>query len=714
MHMLVRLRGLAWTASLAVALTLVAASAAGVNGPQSGWYSGNPILGPNVLLDLDCAGDSCYASGTFGTLLKSSNGGSSWAGIVTGLTVDLNSVQILDSPEKIVVGSACSLRRSDDSGDTFRRLPFSPSDRNCSVVLSSFDFPSADVGYLAFGDQTVLATVDGGRTFSRRTSLPPGEIGDLQCLSTSTCFALTGGSIQRTTDGAVSWTPVATANAQLNDLEAVDATTLFAAGNGQTLLVSSDGGSTWTKKALAGVAQANLSSIRCASSTTCLAATVQRDRLIRTTDGGETATSVVTSTEPTVAVEFASGTRALAVGVLGHAKISDDGGASWAAVGTRIPGSFSVLEGASADVAYAGGVQGVLARTANGGQTWTNVSPPTSQTIEDIAAPSASRLFVLAAGTLQRSDNAGESYRLLDVGAPIVPRSVAAVDAEHVIVAGRRGVRRSFDGGETFLAISDSDFRGANLTHADVAGPAFVAYGPRRLLVSPNRGLSWRRVRLPKGVGIRQVSFVSISTGYLLDTRGNVWRTANEGRRWSKLTSIGRRVARIGFADARRGHAVIGGFGRSPWGFVLATSDAGRTWRPQLVSPTPLTALDAAGATSYALAGDSYLYATRSGGDAGSARGLSLTTRGRLLARAGRVLVRGQLASATGGEQIVVSMLARGRWTSQTVSVASSGSFSSSWRVRGKAVFVAQALGNADYTGAGTKPITVGVRARRK
>ena len=59
-------------------------------------------------------------------------------------------------------------------------------------------------------------------------------------------------------------------------------------------------------------------------------------------------------------------------------------------------------------------------------------------------------------------------------------------------------------------------------------------------------------------------------------------------------------------------------------------------------------------------------------------------------------------------------MLARGRWTSQTVSVASSGSFSSSWRVRGKAVFVAQALGNADFTGAGTKPITVGVRARRK
>jgi hypothetical protein len=114
------------------------------------------------------------------------------------------------------------------------------------------------------------------------------------------------------------------------------------------------------------------------------------------------------------------------------------------------------------------------------------------------------------------------------------------------------------------------------------------------------------------------------------------------------------------------------------------------------------------------LAADSFLYATRTGGDAGFARGLNLTTRGRVLARVGTVIVRGDLASATGGEQVVVSMLSNGRWASKTVPVSSNGTFSASWRVKGKALFVAHVLGNADFTGAGTKPLTVGVRLRHK
>jgi photosystem II stability/assembly factor-like uncharacterized protein len=714
MHMLVHLRGIAWTVSLALALTLIAASSAGVNTPQSGWYSGNPTLGPNSLVDLECAGDTCYAAGTFGTLLKSSDGGSSWAGIVTGLTVDLRFVRIADSPERIVVGGGCSLRRSDDGGDTFQRLPFSASDRACPVALSAFDFPSGNVGYLVFANQSVLATTDGGRTFSRRTSLGSAPASDLVCVSNTTCFAATGGSIQRTTDGAVSWTPVATVNTQLHDIEAVDATTLYAAGVGQTVLRSVDGGSTWSRKPLAGVTQADLASIRCANQTTCLAATIQRGRVLRTTDGGETATSVVPSTDPTYAVEFASGTRAVAVGGLGSAETSNDAGASWTAVGGRIAASFSILEAASSEVAYAGGSQGVLARTADGGHSWTNVSPPTPEAVGDISAPSATRLFVQAAGTLHRSDNGGESYRLLDVGPQFVPLDVAAATPDQLVVVGARGVRRSVDGGETFVAVSDRDLRGANLTAADVAGSALVAHGRSRLLVSPDRGASWRRVRLPKKVAIREISFVSIATGYLLDSGGNVWRTASEGRRWTKLESLGRRVAEIDFSDARNGHAVISGFGGIRGGFVLRTSDAGRTWRPQLVSPAPVNGLAAAGGTSYALSADSFLYATRTGGDTGRARGLSLTTRGRVLAQVGTAIVRGRLASASGGEQAVVSMLSRGRWTAKTVPVASNGTFSAAFRVRGKAVFVAHVLGNADYAGAGTQPLTVGVRSRRR
>lgn len=74
MHMLFGTRGRAWTAAaLTAALTLIAGASAGVNTPHSGWYSGNPVLGPNNLTDLVCAGSTCYAAGAFGVLERIGN-----------------------------------------------------------------------------------------------------------------------------------------------------------------------------------------------------------------------------------------------------------------------------------------------------------------------------------------------------------------------------------------------------------------------------------------------------------------------------------------------------------------------------------------------------------------------------------------------------------------------------------------------------------------
>ena len=114
MHMLFRSRGRAWTAAaFTAALTLIAGASAGVSTPHSGWYSGNPVLGPNDLSDLVCAGSTCYAAGAFGTLLKSADAGSTWTGVVTGLRLDLRRVRLAGSADQIVVGGGCSLRCSD-------------------------------------------------------------------------------------------------------------------------------------------------------------------------------------------------------------------------------------------------------------------------------------------------------------------------------------------------------------------------------------------------------------------------------------------------------------------------------------------------------------------------------------------------------------------------------------------------------------------------
>ena len=717
MHMLLPSRGRVWTAAaLTAALTLIAGASAGVNTPQSGWYAGNPLLGANNLVDLVCSGQTCYASGTFGTLLKSTDGGNGWQGVVTGLTLDLRRVRLAGSPDRLVVGGGCSLRRSDDGGETFERLPFTASDASCPAALAAFAFPSSNHGYLALLDGSVLSTADGGRTFSRRTPVPSGAVIDLVCTSDATCLAGTAtGQIQRTNDGGVSWSLAGQIGVQLNGLEQADATTLYAVGQGLTLFKSTDGGVSWERKAVTGVPPTDIMSIRCAGPDTCLLATRDSRRVVRTDDGGESFTSVVAPTESAVAVEMASPTRAIAVGGVGSAVVSDDAGESWRLVGTRLTDEFSVLEAATGAIAYAGGPGGSLARTADGGKSWTNVSPPTSVAIRAIAAPSDARVFVLAAdGALQRSDNGGGSYRLLNTGASVGALDVVAPTSDRVLVVGLRGIRRSVDGGDTFGAVSDPDLRNAGLVGADTAGSGIVAFGARRLLYSSNGGSSWRRLPLPAGRRIAGVSFVSTQSGYLLDGRGDLWRTTNGGRRWIALSSLGRPALEVDFADRRTGYATIGGFGGRSYGFVLRTSDGGTTWRPQLVSAFRLTKVDAAGGTAYALAAQGFLYATVNGGDVGAARTLAISTPSRVLDRPRTITVSGRLANASPGDVAVVAMTQGRGWSSRSVPVASNGTFQTSWRVARTATFVAHVLGNADFVGAGTRPLVVALRKPKR
>jgi photosystem II stability/assembly factor-like uncharacterized protein len=218
------------------------AASAGVNNPLSGWYWGNPLLGPNRLTDLECAGSTCYAAGESGTVLKSSDGGVTWDGIITGLTSNVLRLRLIGGDSsRIVTG------RTDDDGDTF-------------------------------------------------TMVEPSK-----------------GRIE--------------------------------------------------------------------------------------------------------AVEFASPTRAIAVGDVGRATISDDAGKTWRSVDRYIDVEFTALHAASGTLAYAGGANGVLVRTTDAGQSWENVGTPTAARITGIAAPTPDGLFVLADdGVLQRSDNGGASYRLLDAG----------------------------------------------------------------------------------------------------------------------------------------------------------------------------------------------------------------------------------------------------------------------------------------------------------
>ncbi|HEX8714100.1 MAG TPA: hypothetical protein VF706_00910, partial [Solirubrobacteraceae bacterium] len=361
------------TASAAVALATAAPALASVTVSQSGWAWGNPTPQGNTLNAIAFSGPLGYAVGVNGTALKTLDGGASWSGLATGTSSELTRVQIVDA-NTVVVGSAngCVLRISTDGGVVFMKI-FTVAEANCPDQVQAFSFVSAQVGFLLLRNGSVLATSDGGNTFSRETGVPGtaassgggGNAGIDIHFTTPTSGVVFAGPPSggqstefKTSDGGVSWTPVTLPPANVGSVHFLDATHAYAIGP-QTLLSTADGGATWTAQPIG--AGNSFNSIDCATTTTCVLTVAGGDHLVRTSDGGATSSTTTPSSAQIRGAAFSTPTRVVGVGVGGTTVVSNDAGATFATASSDIGGRYTRLREGPAGLVYAAGANGVLA-----------------------------------------------------------------------------------------------------------------------------------------------------------------------------------------------------------------------------------------------------------------------------------------------------------------------------------------------------------------
>src|SRR3954451_5736661 len=715
----------AFLAGLAVLLTPAAAQAAPVSVAHAGWTWGNPLPQGDSLSSIAFVGSRGYAVGEFGTMLRTDDAGATWSGVPTGLTEDLDLVRMI-SPDSVVVAGGCPVRRSDDGGKTFRRLPWTASDARCTAGVSSLAFPSATVGYLLLGNGNVLRSSDSGKTWSRRTAVPGTPAtseasriapSDIQFTSIDTGFAsTTGGDVYYTTDSGSTWTPVLQEPVSIRDLEFPTANVGYAVGAAPVALKTTDGGATWRELGLPEDTP-DVARISCSGTDICVAVTTDGDRLLRTVDGGASWTRVNPTSKKLAAVGLASATRAVAVGEAGTTVASDDAGRTFATLGGDLPGTFTGVKAQSDRVAYAFGEGGALARTIDGGATWSEIDAATSDDLRDVSYVSLNIGFALdAVGQLLRTDNSGESWQILNTGTARAPNAVVALDSKHVLLVGPLGARRSFDGGQSFRTVTAKAVRRSPLGAVDHVGQTVIAYGATRIVLSRDGGRAWRGVGRPsKKTRIQDIDFVTKNTAFLLDQNGRLWRTLDAGKTWGERPATGTEVGYdVSFSDERHGFLSVTEFGDDDHGFVLHTADAGKTWEPQLIAQERAAdgGISAPGAqVGYALTRANHLLATHAGGSAGAKSSLKISTPTPHLKKAGTVRIDGLLKGARGGEQVVVSFRQKGsaNWLFETVQAASNGTFTVVARVKKTAVFVGQWAGDEDRRGVGTPTLKVTV-----
>jgi photosystem II stability/assembly factor-like uncharacterized protein len=718
--------------SALVALALTPNATAGVLVGHSGWEWSNPLPQGNSLRALDFEGGSGYAAGDFGTLLRSDDDGASWRALPTRITEDLTDVQAIGS-ESVVIAGGCALERSDDGGESFRPLRWTARPSSCKAPIASISFPSSDVGYVLLEDGHLYRSDDGGGDWSAAEPVPVPTPSNDHDAAASVVFtgadvglATSNEGIYRTTDGGESWAPVAEHPDGFAGVYFADALTGYAAGAGGLVAKTTDGGVTWSSLPSASVAgSATLRSVHCLDPLRCLVTTQDGDRILRTSDGGASWASTPTTAGSALAAAFGSVGHAVAVGDAGAVSLSSDEAVTWSRIDTRIDERFTRLCGESGLLAFALGEDGRLARTTDAGRTWSFLTSPSSQDLVDVSFPDQATGFALdAAGTLDRTDDGGASWAVVYEAPSSLPQAVLAIDADHVLLVGSRGIQRSLDGGRTFAAVKRPAVRRSGLFDVDHAGGWLFAYGPTSMFASRDRGKTWRKLRRPDHRPLAVVDFVSARYGFALGKGGRVWRTRNQGRSWRELVGAGTDGSiDLAFSNAREGYLFARDLffakGSDRPDYVLRTTDGGATWRPQLVANSRDVngLLATRDYVDFLLVGDNHVFVTTSGGDEGRGSSLRLRTQNRTVTHGRKVRIAGRLDPAETGQLVVVSRTEadpRARkgandWSFKAVHVRSGGSFVTHWRLHRTSVFVAQWKGDGSHRGAGSRALEVRV-----
>jgi len=664
---------------------------------------GRPSTQGQPLNDISFAGGAGYAVGSFGTVLRTTDGGNTWAGLAAGLYADLAHVDAVSASTVVVAGS-CVLRRSDDGGQTWVRLPWTGSESACPNPIAAIDFPTPNAGYLLLSGGTILRTIDGGRTWGRATA-PPAAVSAIAFSSATVGFAA-GAGIFRTTDGGATWSPVDPAATDVAAISIADPADVVAVNTpGSPIYSSSDGGMTWSSISPTGTIGENTAKLACASAANCLLATVG-GHLLHTGNGGHSFGVVGPTGLTLLSAAFASPSQAAAVGNEGIPAVSSDGGAMFTAVGGRLAAGFHRLRVSSATVATLAGPAGELALSADGGRTWAALLTPSAAAILDTSFVSALTGFALDSnGSLLRTDTGGTSWQTL----PGVPGATAllALDGQHIVLAGPNGAELSTDGGQTFLASVGSEL--GSLSDLARAGRTVLAWGTSGTFSSTNGGAAFRRLALPALEHVRQLDFLSALAGYLLATDGRVFFTADGGAHWRESVALGHAgIASIAFSSPSSGWAAES-TSDGTVGAVLRTEDGGLSWRPQRLGNAQIDSLGAAGREGYALEDDGRLFTVATSGDLGMSS--SITLKAPETATRGLVTVTGRLTRpALAGAQIVLGYrpVAGGRWSHTNLTTGPGGAFSVRIRIHSATAFVVQWGGNTANRGVGTRVALVG------
>jgi photosystem II stability/assembly factor-like uncharacterized protein len=572
---------------------------------------------PEAVFFLDA--NTGWAATRGGEIWHTSDAGSTWTKQTSGTSEDLEAIQFLTNEIGYAIGVNGTILRTDTGGRIWAAL--SP---GTDQDFTGMSFVDASTGWVVGGgaglgsiDGVVLTTTDGGLTWTSLTydaDIVVAFPRDVSFIDANTGWAVglqtnNGDAfydlILKTTDGGQTWktqtSPLASGNTtiRLKYVNAIDASTVYAGGEGGNIVKTTDGGTTWT--ALTTGTSSELWGMYFFDASTGWL-TTSADEVRKTSDGGTTWSAQTTGATGTTAIHAASATVAYLTGTDNDFAFdvlkTTNGGTTWATSVDGVFGEIGLWDVAmpSATVAYAVGESGTIGKTTDAGNSWTIQTSGTTKQLRAISCFDISTCTIVGAtGTILATTNGGTTWTSqtpVAAGASRLLTDVQVFSATVAYIAvngnGPSLFMKTSDGGVTWVESADAS------THSSEAyidffdtNTGWLVAGSGGVFKTTNGGEAWTEQTSGISTALYKVAAVSATTAYAAGGATSVLKTTDGGTTWTSIaTGQVQNMAGINCADANTCWAYSG------QGVIIKTTNGGTTWTAQtLVSDAPSTSL---------------------------------------------------------------------------------------------------------------------------
>jgi photosystem II stability/assembly factor-like uncharacterized protein len=499
----------------------------------------NPLPTGNALFAMwMLSPDTVFIGGERGTLLRTTDGGKSWATIELPTDHQVVSMQFVNSKTgyaSAVINNSSQVLKTSDGGSSWT-IVFDGYTNSLYGFVKDLQFLTVDTGYVYFGASRVLKTTDAGKNWSV-LNLPSSGEGCIYFLDTKKGFA---------------------------------------GGYNGDVLRTLDGGKTWTSIKISGFSSSNRPRDIYFSGNQYGWAVGLNNEMARTTDGGQTWKQVATPGGAGNKLFFFAADAGLALNSYSgnYLYMTTDSGKTWKQ--KMIP-DYTTLEDIQFrdSIGYAVSVYGDIYKSTDKGLTWKRVSLGFHTYLYSMVNDGAGHLFAGGSGAVYKSVDSGGHWDTVFSTTSTV-YSLFFTDSLYGWMDGTNGLfRRTTDGGKTWQKASSGlstsqnffaiFFKGRDTGYAGGANGA-VYY-------TVDGGKNWTGVTTNTTETIHELYFTDTKTGYAAGSNGLMMRTTDGGKTW-KILKTGKTsfLSGLWFMNAARGFAA----GQS--GLLLSTVDSGNHW----------------------------------------------------------------------------------------------------------------------------------------